>query len=68
MAPCEFFLFLRLKFPLRSQRFESINTIKENSLQILKDFHKNDFKDVLMIGKNGGRSAVGAYSEDMQLI
>lgn len=38
-------LFPRLKFPLRGHRFESIDAMKENSLQILKRFHEvNDIK------------------------
>lgn len=45
MAPCDFFLFPRLKLPLRGHRFESIEAIKENSLRELKaipeiDYHK----------------------------
>ncbi|EFN86934.1 hypothetical protein EAI_00275, partial [Harpegnathos saltator] len=36
MAPCDFFLFALLKKPLRGQRFESIEEIKEKSLRELK--------------------------------
>lgn len=36
MAPCDFFLFPRLKLPLRGTRFESIEAIKENSLRELR--------------------------------
>lgn len=36
MAPCDFFLFPRLKLPLRGTRFETIEAIKENSLRELK--------------------------------
>jgi len=36
MAPCDFFLFPKLKLPLRGRRFESIEAIKENSLKELK--------------------------------
>ena len=36
MAPSDFFLFPKLKLPLRGKRFESIEAIKENSLNELK--------------------------------
>ncbi|GBM85529.1 hypothetical protein AVEN_53129-1 [Araneus ventricosus] len=42
MAPCDFLWFTRLKLPLRGRRFESISSIKENSLRTLKGFHIND--------------------------
>lgn len=36
LAPCDFFLFPKLKLPLRGRRFESIEDIKKNSLKELK--------------------------------
>lgn len=36
MVPCNFFLFPKLKLPLRERHFESIEAIKENSLKELK--------------------------------
>ncbi|EFN78101.1 Histone-lysine N-methyltransferase SETMAR, partial [Harpegnathos saltator] len=36
MAPCDLFLFPLLKKPLRGQRFESIEDMKEKSLRELK--------------------------------
>lgn len=45
--PCDFFLFSRLKLPLRgklSHRLESIDTIKKNSPRILKTILKIDQK------------------------
>lgn len=36
MAPCDFFLFPRLKLRLRGRRFESIGDIEQNSLKELK--------------------------------
>ena len=36
LAPCDFFLFLKLKYPLRGTRHESIEAIKRNSLKELK--------------------------------
>jgi [histone H3]-lysine36 N-dimethyltransferase SETMAR len=36
LAPCDFFLFPKLKYPLRGTRHESIEAIKSNSLKELK--------------------------------
>ena len=36
MAPCDFFLFPKLKLPLRGRRFQSIEEIKENATKELK--------------------------------
>lgn len=36
LAPCDFFLFPKLKLPLRGKRFESIESVKENSLRELR--------------------------------
>lgn len=36
LAPCDFFLFSKLKFPLRGMRFESIDDIKTNATRELK--------------------------------
>lgn len=36
LAPCDFFLFPKLKLPLRGKRFDSIESVKENSLRELK--------------------------------
>ncbi|CAK9799943.1 Mariner Mos1 transposase [Anthophora quadrimaculata] len=44
MAPCDFFLFPKLKLPLRGRRFESIEAIKENSQKELKALPSSAFK------------------------
>ena len=44
MAPADFFLFPKLKLPLRGTRFQSIDDIKENSRRVLKSIPKNAFK------------------------
>jgi len=36
LAPCDFFLFPKLKLPLRGTRFSSIDDIKRNSQRVLK--------------------------------
>lgn len=44
MAPCDFFLFSRLKLPLRGKRFETIEAIKENSQKELKAIPKSAYE------------------------
>ena len=44
IAPCDFFLFPRLKLPLRGKRFETIEAIKENSQKELKAIPKSAYE------------------------
>lgn len=44
MAPADFFLFPKLKLPLRGTRFQSIEDIKEKSLRELKSIPKKAFE------------------------
>ncbi|CAK9833043.1 Mariner Mos1 transposase [Anthophora retusa] len=44
MAPCDCFLFPKLKLPLRGRRFESIEAIKENLQKELKALPSSAFK------------------------
>ena len=44
MAPAEFFLFPKLKLPLRGTRIQSMEDIKENSWRELKSIPENAFK------------------------
>lgn len=44
LAPCDFFLFPKLKLPLRGTRFDSIDDIKENSKKELKAIPENAYK------------------------
>lgn len=44
MAPCDFFLFPKLKLPLRGRRFESIEAIKQNSTKELKAIPETAYK------------------------
>ena len=43
LAPCDFWLFPKLKRPLRGHRFESIEEIQRESLRALKAIPGNDF-------------------------
>ena len=44
LAPCDFFLFPKLKYPLRGTRHESIEAIKRNSLKELKAIPAEAYK------------------------
>lgn len=44
LAPADFFLFPKLKLPLRGTRFQSIADIKENSRRVLKSIPENAFQ------------------------
>jgi len=43
LAPCDFFLFLRLKKVLKGHRFEATEDIKQNSTKKLLDIPKEKF-------------------------
>lgn len=45
MAPCDFFLFPKLKLPLRGKHFETIEAIKENSQKELKAIPKHAYEN-----------------------
>lgn len=45
LAPCDFWLFSKLKRPLRGNRFESIEDIKRESLRALKAIPEIDFNN-----------------------
>ena len=47
MAPADFFLFTKLKLPLRGTRFKSIEDIKENLWRELKSIPENALKKFL---------------------
>ena len=44
LAPCEFFLFPRLKRPVKGRRFPTIEEIKTESLRVLKDIPKSAYQ------------------------
>lgn len=58
LAPCDFWLFAKLKRPLRGHRFESIEEIQAESKKELKAIPEIEFNKVLMIGKNVGISVL----------
>ena len=71
LAPCDFWLFPKLKRPLRGNRFESIEVIKRESLKALKPSRKSILTTVSKTGKNVGISALcrkGSTLKAMKLI
>ena len=44
LSPCDFFLFDRLKDPMRGQRLGSVEAIKQETAMVLKSFTENDFQ------------------------
>jgi hypothetical protein len=45
LAPCDFWLFPKLKAGLRSRRFATVDDIKENAEAGLHTIKKDDFKE-----------------------
>ena len=66
LAPCDFFLFPKLKYPLRGTRHESIEAIKRNSLKKLKAIRSEAYKKCMENWINRWHTCIGlkgAYSE-----
>lgn len=47
LAPCDFFLFPKLKSTMKGERFDDIDTLKRNTETELKAFTNNDFKNCI---------------------
>lgn len=45
IAPCDFWLFPMLKYPLKGKRFDDVEEIKQNATRELLAITKNDFQD-----------------------
>jgi hypothetical protein len=44
LAPCDFFLFLKMKFPLNGRRFDIIKEMQAESQEVLKARTLDDFQ------------------------
>ena len=55
IAPCDFFLFTKIKRTLKGRRFTAIDEIKSASLKEL--FQRSSLRSVSRIGKSSGTSA-----------
>jgi hypothetical protein len=45
LAPCDLWLYSKLKMPLKGRRFQTANKIKENATRQLMAILKNEFSD-----------------------
>jgi len=54
LAPCDFFLFPRLKSTLKGHRFEEVNETIHNATQELKAITLDEFQRCLKSGKTVG--------------
>ena len=66
LAPCDFFLFPKLKYPLQGTRHESIEAIKGNSLKELKAIPTETYKKCMKNWINRCHACIGlkqAYFE-----
>ena len=60
LAPCDFFLFPKLKYPLRGTRHESIEAIKINSLKELKATPAEAYKKCIENWINHWHACIGS--------
>ncbi|GFW04876.1 FLJ37770-like protein [Trichonephila clavipes] len=44
LAPCDFYLFPKVKSALKGARFESVKTVKEKAARVFKELTKDDFQ------------------------
>ena len=60
LAPCDTFLFPKLKYPLRGKRHESIEAIKSNSLKELKAIPAEAYKKCMENWINRWHARIGS--------
>jgi hypothetical protein len=63
LAPCDFWLFPKLKKGLRSRRFATSDDIKENAEAGLRAIKKTILKNVSKLGKSNGASFIVKFRE-----
>ena len=72
LAPADFFLFPKFKSTLKGRRFQTIEEIKENSLQDLRAIPQNTFQDAFQNWKkkagSGVSTVVGSTLKETSLI
>ena len=54
LAPCDFFLFPKLKLWMKGRRFDNIEEIQEESQRVLEKFQKGTSRDASKHGRNAG--------------
>ena len=60
LIPCDFFLFLKLRYPLRGTRHQSIEAIKRNSLKELKAIPAEAYKKCMDNWINHWHACIGS--------
>jgi hypothetical protein len=71
LAPCDFFLFLKLKHSLKGTHFQSIEDIQTKTTDLLKGFTQNDFQKCFHTWKERMQQCIraqGNYSEGDNLL
>jgi transposase len=63
LAPVDFFLFPKLKSTLKVRRFQTVEEIKENSLQDLRAILQNTFQDVFQNWKKRWEWCINSRGE-----
>ena len=51
LAPCDFFLFLKIKSALKGTRFESVDAVKAKATQLLNSLTQDDLQHISNSGK-----------------
>ena len=59
LVPCDFWLFPKIKSPLKWKRFQSLNEIQENTMGQLVVIETKDFADIFNNGRDSGRTVWG---------
>jgi hypothetical protein len=54
LAPCDFFLFPKMKLKLKRRRFDTIEEIQAESQRLLGTLTEKDFQKTLQNGGDGG--------------
>jgi hypothetical protein len=63
LAPADFFLFPELKSTLKVRRFQTVEEIKENSLQDLRAIPQNTFQDAFQNWKKRWEGCINSRGE-----
>jgi hypothetical protein len=56
LAPCDFFLFPRMKSQMKEKRFADVSKVKKKTLEVLNNISTEEFHKCFQRGKSVGRS------------
>jgi transposase len=59
LAPCDYFLFPKMKLKLKGRRFDSIEEIQTESQDVMKTLTQNDFQQCFRSWKSKGTTSKG---------